>query len=222
MPTPTKRVRKRETPAEAKTRLIKTRRRSVSQRLSWTRQFEKLETKLRKKIRGGRIQISNPTKGEFDFQADLYGPNQRLIGFAGVNIKVEQQKLGLYVETLQGKREKDNLEYFTEVKNPEINEFKKRNGKAWNLALAQELVDAAYKAGFDRILLSDVRTKFFYKKDYLLENYKQYLERRAGKEGKTVDKLIKEMQKRMEAIYDRTATELGMRKVKGYWVLEFP
>ena len=88
------------------------------------------------------------------------------------------------------------------------------------MVLAHELVDAAYKAGFDRILLAEVRNKFFYKKDYLLKNYRQYLERRAGKEGKTVDKLIKEMQKRMEAIYDRTATELGMRKVKGYWILE--
>lgn len=122
MPTPTKRIRKEEAnrehgSAEAKTRLIKARRSSVGSGSSWPRHFKSLTSKLRRKIRGGTIQIADPTKGEFDFQAEIYGPNQRMIGYAGAEIKVEQQKLGLYIENLQGEREKNMPGFFYRQKN---------------------------------------------------------------------------------------------------------
>lgn len=90
------------------------------------------------------------------------------------------------------------------------------------MVVVQELLNAAYKAGFDRILLADPRNQFFYKKEVLLKLERKAIEDRARMENKSVDQVVEEMQKRMELLYDRTAHDLGMRKVKGYWVLEFP
>jgi hypothetical protein len=99
--------------------------------------------------------------------------------------------------------------------NPDISaavaKFNKTNNTFWNFAIVQAVIDAAYKAGFDRVYLRNVTTTQNYKRPFIT------------RKGQTEE----QVRNRMRALNEKTRIDCGFTKQEQigdakYWVIEFP
>lgn len=117
------------------------------------------------------------------------------IATAEVKINKSKQVVDAAIESVQGvASERD------------VRSVERQIGARWNIALARPILEGAYHAGFDRVLLKDITKTASYRQPELLP-------------GQTVGGA----QKRMHGLYTRLKGELSFTKrERGYWVREFP
>ncbi len=95
--------------------------------------------------------------------------------------------------------------------------FEHENGEPWNIALGQAIIDAAYTAGAERIMLYDAgRDSEYWKKHYSnmsRSNRRKIISRDEEQKWKF----------KLRQFNRQTALALGLRKKEGaFWVLDFP
>lgn len=120
-------------------------------------------------------------------------------------------------------------------------DFKEQNGKSWSEALVDTVKTAAYEAGFDRVLIADIKNKNSYSDPStdLIRTHINLQNRGipiTEKMSKILDKDLDRRRQAMRDLYEETRKRSGFTKetwrtqynssgqpyLQHYWFIEFP
>lgn len=133
--------------------------------------------------------------------------------WANVELQYSGKKIAnatIQSRMVNGKRELEIYEFQGTLNSAEQHAgFKKEGEKPWKTTLVQAIIDAAYWADFDRVLLRDITTTLSYKSPHVTENE------------------VKKVKTRMREQYLKVKQSCNLNKEEWrgpahYWIREFP